>query len=132
MHSLNNPRKDKQIESNMSLGWVFFSVVLSLVLFPLWSHHEGRSYSKEIRDKYLEKGCFYEKDSLWSNCSSLKGKDGKTLYKGILIAHTKEYVAFFDCKGTVITEIPNGGTVINELSGDSHNIKNQAHNENKS
>jgi hypothetical protein len=100
----------------LSLIYIILAISLFWVFTPWVASYKGQEVAEEKRDKYLEKGCFYEKDSLWSNCMSLKSKDGKTICKGILIAHTKEHVAFFNSKGTVIVKIPIDSTIVNELS----------------
>ncbi|MEE9363959.1 MAG: hypothetical protein V3U92_15265 [Cellulophaga sp.] len=88
----------------LALIYIILAISLFWVVIPWAANYKGHEVAERKRDTYLKKGCFYEKDSLWSNCMSLKSKDGKTIYKGILIAHTKEHVAFFNSKGTVIAK----------------------------
>jgi len=102
-----------------------FAVGIFVILFGLFSiwaasaalgAHAGKEFAIEKRNEYLEKGCFYKEDSLWSNCRQLVSDEGDILLEGILVFHNGDYIAFFNKDGSFTKHIPPTATIRNLMA----------------
>lgn len=91
---------------------VLFLIALGLMIIPF---KKGQESALKVRDAYIDKLCFFEKEKYWSNCKILKSKDGKQLVKGVLISQSPTHVAFFTTSGSEVFKIPEGAKVISEF-----------------
>lgn len=97
-------------------------IALAATIFSLWAIPSTIGYSMGVAaaskkvDIYLEKGCYFERDTRWSNCRTLKSKNGETIYKGILVSHSENLIAFFTKDGAITTQVPDGAILINEIN----------------
>lgn len=85
------------------------------VLVPLNAHERGKKLSGIAITELLEKGCFIKEGKRWSNCKTLKDKDGNVIYEGILVGQSKGKVAFMTKEGSFVTKIPKGAVIENRL-----------------
>jgi hypothetical protein len=114
----------QNIESNVKwlIGNKFFLFLISILLvsiifgyFVYLAGKEGKEYANTHRKDYLEKGCFFKEDGIWSNCDSLVNQKGEILHTGLLIATSNNYIAFFNCEGSIVTKFPNDAVIRNEI-----------------
>lgn len=91
---------------------VLFLIALGLMIIPF---KKGQESAIKVRDAYIDKLCFFEKEKHWSNCKILRSKDGKQLVKGVLIAQSQTHVAFFTIHGSEVFKIPDGAKIVSEF-----------------
>lgn len=101
--------------SLISVLWVVMLIPLCWVGLPLAAYYKGRDNATTAINSYLEKGCYVKGGERWSNCKSLKTRDGKQIFEGILVAHTNGYVAFFNKTGSSVAKFPDDGVIVSEL-----------------
>ena len=105
------------------------SILVSLAIFwlaiPALSYHIGSDNAVKIRSDYLKNDCHIDEQEFWGNCHILKDKDGKTVFKGILVVHSKDHVAFFNKTGSLVKKTPQGASIIKEIRQTKYNKSNQ-------
>lgn len=101
--------------SLISILWVVTMISICWVGLPLAAYYKGRDNTTTAINSYLEKGCHIGDGEKWSNCKSLQTRDGKQIFEGILVAHTNDYVAFFNKTGSLVARFPDDGVVVSKL-----------------
>ncbi|MEE9362078.1 MAG: hypothetical protein V3U92_05715 [Cellulophaga sp.] len=109
----------KESSAKLKIIFIFpIYILLPPILFALCVYSadkKGKEYSNTEKKDYLENGCYFKEKSMWSNCDSLVNKKGEILHTGLLIASTNNYIAFFNCEGSIVTKFPNDAVIINEI-----------------
>lgn len=75
-------------------------------LLPMSSYYVGKSMNFDKLTEFRTHGCQFNKKTGWSNCHTLKSKDGKVIQEGYIIAQNNIRVAFLIKGATNIVTIP--------------------------
>lgn len=84
---------------------LLFATILWLAL-PFMAHYAGQNLHTIKVEKYRTNGCQFDQKTGWSNCHTLKSKDGKVIHKGYLTAQNSSRVAFLTKDGSSIYIMP--------------------------
>ncbi|MEZ9822972.1 hypothetical protein AB4238_20495 [Shewanella sp. 10N.286.45.A1] len=100
--------------SILSILYVLIFLVVFWYAIPSFAHNKGSEIGVQIRTDYLENGCHIKSKEFWGNCHALIDKDGKTIFKGVLVIHSKDHVAFFNENGSLAIKVPQGACIVKE------------------
>ncbi|WP_444933046.1 hypothetical protein [Microbulbifer sp. JTAC008] len=99
----------------LSILYVLAFIAVFWFAIPAASYYRGLDYGASIRSNYLESGCHIGDDDFWGNCHTVNSKDGKLIFKGILVVHAKDHVAFFHDGGSIVMKIPEGANITKDF-----------------
>jgi len=88
---------------------VFYTLLCATILWlclPTAAYIVGKNLNADSLVEFRTGGCQFDQKTGWSNCHTLKSKDGKVIHEGYLTAQNSSRVAFFTKEGSNIFIIP--------------------------